>query len=78
MYQRRCALERPASDLFGAFMTVKYDLSKPPKATLPELTQKPSFPSREPKETVAEFRHSGPMRSIEPGISRFPNVQLHI
>jgi hypothetical protein len=23
-------------------------------------------------------RHSGAMRSIEPGISRFPDVQLHI
>jgi hypothetical protein len=78
MYQRRCALERPASDLFGPFTTVKHDLSEPPKAALPELAQKPSFPSREPKETVAEFRHAGPMRSIEPGISRFPNVQLHI
>src|SRR5258708_1201704 len=25
-----------------------------------------------------ECRHSGAMRSIEPGISRFPDVQLHI
>jgi hypothetical protein len=25
-----------------------------------------------------ERRHSGAMRSIEPGISRFPDVQLHI
>jgi hypothetical protein len=24
------------------------------------------------------LRHSGAMRSIEPGISRFPDVQLHI
>jgi hypothetical protein len=24
------------------------------------------------------FRHSGAMQSIEPGISRFPDVQLHI
>jgi len=24
------------------------------------------------------WRHSGAMRSIEPGISRFPDVQLHI
>jgi hypothetical protein len=25
-----------------------------------------------------DARHSGAMRSIEPGISRFPDVQLHI
>jgi hypothetical protein len=26
----------------------------------------------------SRLRHSGAMRSIEPGISRFPDVQLHI
>ena len=28
--------------------------------------------------TANTTRHSGAMQSIEPGISRFPDVQLHI
>src|ERR1700730_18659237 len=50
MYQRRCALERPVSDLFRVLSRSKPAIPcqiPPVWAPLPELAQKPSFPAKD-------------------------------
>src|SRR5260221_7422218 len=50
MYQRRCALERAASDSFRGFMTVKtryFPRQAPREAPLPEVPRKPSLVANE-------------------------------
>jgi hypothetical protein len=52
MYQRKAALERPASDLFRVLSEAKHaipDPNEPKGALLPELAQKPSLPAKEPE-----------------------------
>src|SRR5882757_1461612 len=52
MYQRKAALERPASDLFGVLSGSKRaipDRNEPEGPLLPELAQKPSFAAKEPQ-----------------------------
>jgi hypothetical protein len=52
MYQRKAALERPASDLFGVLSGSNRaipDRNEPEGPLLPELAQKPSLPAKEPQ-----------------------------